>query len=155
MMAGMALVSPDGRFLQVNRSLCRILGYPDEELLGKNFRDITHPADLEADVEQVRKMRSGEIETYQKEKRYLHKEGHVVWVLLSVSLVHDEEGEPLYFISQVQDVTERKRSEGWVRQQAALLEQTHDAVFMWKLGGEITYWNRGQNAFMGGPKRRP
>src|SRR3712207_823967 len=106
----MAVVGTDGRFMQVNRSLCRIVGYSEEELLEKTFQEITHPDDLRADVEQVRRMLSGEIETYQKEKRYFHKEGHVVWGLLSVSLVHDEEGEPLYFVSQIQDVTERKRA---------------------------------------------
>jgi diguanylate cyclase (GGDEF)-like protein/PAS domain S-box-containing protein len=66
--------------------------------------------------------------------------------------VHGEKGEPLYFISQVQDINERKRSEGLVRQQAALLEQTHDAVFMWKLGGEITYWNQGAQRLYGWSK---
>ncbi len=108
---GMALVGQDGRFMQVNRSLCRILGYSEEELLEKTFQKITHPDDLQADVEQVRRMLAGEIETYQMEKRYFHKEGHVAWILLSVSIVHDEEGEPLYFISQIQDITERKLAE--------------------------------------------
>jgi PAS domain S-box-containing protein len=107
---GMALVAPDGRFLQTNRSLCEILGYPEEELLGKTFQDLTHPEDLDTDLDQVRRMLAAEIRTYQMEKRYLHREGHVVWVLLSVSLVRDEEGEPLYFVSQVQDVSERKRA---------------------------------------------
>jgi PAS domain S-box-containing protein len=91
---GMALVATDGRWLQVNRSLCEIVGYPKEELLTKTFQEITHPDDLDADVEQVRRMLAGEIETYQMEKRYIHKEGHVVWILLSVSLVHDEDGKP-------------------------------------------------------------
>ena len=108
---GMALVGTDGRFLQVNRSLCEILGYSKEDLLEKTFQEITYPDDLRADIEQVRRMLAGEIETYQTEKRYFHKEGNAVWGLLSISLVHDEEGEPLYFISQVQDVTERKLAE--------------------------------------------
>jgi diguanylate cyclase (GGDEF)-like protein/PAS domain S-box-containing protein len=108
---GIALVGQDGRFLQVNRSLCRIVGYSEEELLEKTFQEITHPDDLQADVEQVRRMLAGEIKTYHIEKRYFHKNGHVVWILLSVSLVHDQEGEPLYFISQIQDITERKRAE--------------------------------------------
>ena len=87
---------------------CEILGYPEEELLGKTFQDITHPDDLDADLDQVRRTLLGEVRTYQMDKRYFNKEGHVVWVLLSVSLVHDEEGDPLYFISQIQDITERK-----------------------------------------------
>jgi diguanylate cyclase (GGDEF)-like protein/PAS domain S-box-containing protein len=105
---GMALVATDGRWLQVNRALCRIVGYSEEELLEKSFQDITHPDDLEADLNQIHRMLVGEIETYQMEKRYLHKGGSVVWGLLSVSLVHDEGGEPLYFVAQIQDITERK-----------------------------------------------
>jgi diguanylate cyclase (GGDEF)-like protein/PAS domain S-box-containing protein len=136
---GMALVGTDGRFLQVNRSLCKILGYSEQELLGKTFQKITHPEDLESDVEQVRRMLDGEIETYQKEKRYLHKEGQVVWILLSVSLVHDERGEPLYFISQIQDVTERKRAEERLRKAEAryraLVERMPAVVYIQEIGG--------------------
>ena len=115
---GMTLVAPDGRFLQTNRSLCEILGYPEEELLSKTFRDIIYPEDLDTDLDYLRKMLAGEIRSYQTEKRYIHREGHMVWVLLSVSLVHDEEGEPLYFVSQIQDVSERKRMEERLQHQA-------------------------------------
>jgi PAS domain S-box-containing protein len=146
---GMALVGTDGRFLQVNRSLCEILGYSEEELLRKNFRDITHPDDLEADVEQVRRMLSGEIKTYQKEKRYFHKDGHVVWILLSVSLVHDEEGKPLYFISQIQDITERREAEEKIRFQARLLDEVGEAVIAIDLEGKVVYWNRAAEELYG------
>jgi diguanylate cyclase (GGDEF)-like protein/PAS domain S-box-containing protein len=112
---GMALVGRDGRWLQVNRSLCEILGYPEGELLGKTFQDITHPDDLDVDLDNLRRMLAGETRTYQTEKRYFHREGHVVWILLSVSMVHDEEGEPLYFVSQIQDISERKRAEQKIR----------------------------------------
>jgi diguanylate cyclase (GGDEF)-like protein/PAS domain S-box-containing protein len=112
---GMALVAPDGRFLRTNRSLCDLLGYREVELLEKTFQDITHPDDLDADLDQVRRMLVGEIRAYQMEKRYFHKEGQVVWILLSVSMVHDEEGEPLYFVSQIQDISERKRAEQKIR----------------------------------------
>jgi diguanylate cyclase (GGDEF)-like protein/PAS domain S-box-containing protein len=112
---GMALVGRDGRWLQVNRSLCEILGYPEEELLSKTFQDITHPDDLDVDLDNLRRMLAGETRTYQTEKRYFHRQGHVVWILLSVSIVHDEEGEPLYFVSQIQDISERKRAEQKIR----------------------------------------
>jgi PAS domain S-box-containing protein len=112
---GMALVGRDGCWLQVNRSLCEMVSYPEEELLEKTFQDITHPDDLEKDLEQVRRLLAGEIRTYQMEKRYFHRDGHVVWILLSVSMVHDEEGEPLYFVSQMQDISERKRAEQKIR----------------------------------------
>ena len=108
---GMALVSPEGKWLRVNRSVCKITGYTETELLERTFQDITHPDDLELDLENVRKMLAGEIETYQMEKRYYHKNGSVVWVLLSVSLVRTKSGEPLFFISQIQDITRQKASE--------------------------------------------
>ncbi len=120
---GMALVAPDGCWLKVNRSLCEIVGYSEDELLSTNFQSITHPDDLETDLEFVRQMLAGEIDTYQMEKRYLHKAGQVVWVLLSVSLVRDSQGRPLYFISQIQDITERKRVESSLRDSLTLLSK--------------------------------
>lgn len=104
----MALVAPDGRFLSVNHSLCRMLGYTREELEAITFQHITHVADLDADEENVRQLLAGERETYQMEKRYIHKSGREVWILLSVSLVKDKDGAPIHFISQIQDITERK-----------------------------------------------
>ncbi len=121
---GMALVGIDGRWLQVNRALCRIVGYPEEELLSKTFQDITHPEDLEADIGETRRLLAGEIAAYQMEKRYLHREGRVVWSLLDVALVRDaDNGEPLYFIAQVQDVTERRKTEDELRRINHALEE--------------------------------
>ena len=108
---GMALVSPEGRFLKVNQSLCKMVGYDEADLLAKTFQDITHPDDLETDLEFVHRMLFGEILTYQMEKRYLHNSGQIIWALLSVSLVRDSRGNPLYFVSQIENSTERKRSE--------------------------------------------
>ena len=108
---GMAFISPQGKWLKVNSRICEIVGYSEVELLTKTFQDITHPDDLTADLDQVRQMLAGEIETYKMEKRYIHKKGHFVWVLLAVSLVKDGDGTPLYFISQIEDITERKRIE--------------------------------------------
>ncbi|MDA8216486.1 MAG: PAS domain S-box protein [Dehalococcoidales bacterium] len=108
---GMALVAPDGHFLRVNRSLCEIVGYSEPQLLATTFQAITHPDDVAEDMEYVRRMLVGEIDTYRMQKRYFHSDGHVVWVLLSVALVRDSEGKPLYFISQIQDISERKRAE--------------------------------------------
>jgi diguanylate cyclase (GGDEF)-like protein/PAS domain S-box-containing protein len=108
---GMALVSPDGKFLRVNRALPDIVGYEAEQLLELTFQDITHPDDLEADLELVREVISGQRRSYRMEKRYIRADGTQCWVLLSVSLVRDDAGEPLYFVSQIEDVTERRRSE--------------------------------------------
>ena len=107
---GMALVSVEGKWLRVNRSICEITGYSEAELLARTFQDITHPDDLDQDLENVRKMLAGEIDTYQMEKRYYHKNGSIVWILLSVSLVRTKSGEPLFFISQIQDITRQKEN---------------------------------------------
>jgi PAS domain S-box-containing protein len=107
---GMALVAPDGRWLKVNRSLCDIVGYTEKELLARDFQSITHPEDLDTDLGFVRQMLDGSIPYYHMEKRYFHKQGGLVWILLSVSLLRDRRGEPLYFIAQIQDITERKRA---------------------------------------------
>jgi PAS domain S-box-containing protein len=108
---GMALVAPDGKWLRVNRSICEITGYTEKELLERSFQDITHPDDLDLDLANMGKMLAGQIDGYQMEKRYLHKNGAIVWVLLSVSLVREENGQPRFFISQIQDITSRKESE--------------------------------------------
>ncbi len=108
---GMALVAPDGRWMRVNRALCGIVGYTAEELLATTFQAITHPDDLAADMEYVRQMLDGSRSHYDMEKRYFHKDGHIVWILLSVSLVRDDAGQPMYFVSQIQDITARKHAE--------------------------------------------
>jgi diguanylate cyclase (GGDEF)-like protein/PAS domain S-box-containing protein len=109
---GMCLVSLDGRFLQVNDALCRIVGYTRHELLALDFQTITHPDDLDIDLGRVDALVAGDIESYHLEKRYLHRDGHVVWILLTVSLVTAEDGRPQFFISQVQDISEQKRMRG-------------------------------------------
>ncbi len=125
---GMALVAPDGRWLRVNRAICEILGYSEEELLGgKTFQDVTHPDDVEADLAQAGRMLAGEVRTYQLEKRYVHKAGHDVWVVLGVSLVRDGEGRPLHFVSQVQDVTPRRLAESQLRERQRFVESVNEA----------------------------
>lgn len=112
---GMALVSTAGSWLRVNHSLCDIVGYGETELLESDFQAITHEEDLGNDLAQIYRMMSGEIHTCQVEKRYLHKDGHDVWALTSISLVRDAQGSPLHFIFQIEDVTERKRAEGAIK----------------------------------------
>jgi PAS domain S-box-containing protein len=107
---GMALVAPDGRWLRVNRAVCEIVGYSEQEMLEQSFQDITHPDDLDKDLAALGRMLAGELRSHHMDKRYIHRDGHVVWITLSVSLVHDPAGEPLYFVTQIEDITERKRS---------------------------------------------
>jgi PAS domain S-box-containing protein len=108
---GMALVAPDGRWLKTNRSLCELVGYTAEEMSVRSFQDLTHPDDLASDLAHKRQLLAGEIRTFQMEKRYLHRQGQTVWVLLSVSLVRDAQGHPVHFIAQIQDITARKAAE--------------------------------------------
>ncbi len=117
---GIAHVELDGRWLAVNERLCAITGYPHEELLRLTFQDITYPDDLDADLDRVRALLAGEIETYQMEKRYRRRDGTLVWVLLTVSLVRN--GEPDYFIAVVEDISARKADESRLQElQAELL----------------------------------
>ncbi|MBV9863727.1 MAG: diguanylate cyclase [Abitibacteriaceae bacterium] len=118
---GMALVALDGLWLKVNPSLCGILGFTEQELLVSHFQAVAHPDDLETDLGYMRQLVEGEIFSYQMERRYLHKRGHVVWVLLSISLVRDSQDEPEFFIFQIQDITDRKQSE-------AQLTQAHEEL---------------------------
>lgn len=112
---GMALVGLDGRWLEVNAAVCTITGYARDELLAKTFRDITFSADLNADLEQAQRLLAGEIHSYQMEKRYVHKDGHIVWILLTGSIVREDNGAPLYFIAQIQDISARKTAEEALR----------------------------------------
>ena len=125
---GMALVAPDGKWLRVNHSVCQITGYAEEELLQLTFQDITHPEDLDLDLANVRKMLAGEIESYQMEKRYFQKNGSIVWVLLSVSLVRDENAEPRFFISQIQDITSAKDNKRQLDEAAAQIEELRNGL---------------------------
>lgn len=108
---GMALVSTEGKWLKVNQSVCDLLGYSEAELLSKTFQDITHPDDLNEDMSHVCQILAGEVRTYEMLKRYFHKSGQVVWARLSVSLVRNQNDKPLYFISQIENISERIRAE--------------------------------------------
>ena len=117
---GKALVTLDGRWLKVNRAFCTLIGYTEKELLGTYFQGIAHPEDLTVDFATTQRMLTRELPTYEMEQRYLHKHGHEVWVLLSISLVRTAAGAPLYFFAEVQDLTEHKRLENQLREHERL-----------------------------------
>jgi PAS domain S-box-containing protein len=108
---GMAIVSLESNYMRVNNALCNMSGYSVNELIGKNLKDVTHPEDWENDLQQIKRMLSNEIDVYQTEKRYIHKTGRSLWIMLSSSLLRDNNGNPVYFITQIQDITERKKAE--------------------------------------------
>lgn len=108
---GIAAIDVDGSFLCVNPALCRIVGYSEEELLTLDFQSITHPDDLDGDLTLARQLLRNEIGHYHMEKRYIHRQGHVVWVQLSASVVCDPHGKVYYAMAQVQDISSRKQAE--------------------------------------------
>jgi diguanylate cyclase (GGDEF)-like protein/PAS domain S-box-containing protein len=140
---GVAMVSLEGRYLQVNRSLCEILGYTGEELRALTWQAITHPDDLAASSAYARRIVEGEFPRYHLEKRFLHAVGHTVWASLSVSLVRDGEGEPLYFVSQIQDVSERKKVEKVIIESEerfrSLVQYSSDIITILAADGTVHY----------------
>lgn len=149
---GIAHVAPTGEWLEVNQCLCDIVGYTREELLVRSFQDITYAPDLGIDLDFVRKMLARELATYSMEKRYVRKDGELVWIQLTVSLVRDQSGAPDYFISMVQDISERKRWQGALLQSAeelrdgearmrAILEAALDSIVTMDGSGAITEFN--------------
>ncbi len=110
---GMCLVGLDGHFLRVNPALCAIMGFDEKSLLATSFQDITHPDDLDADLSHLNELIEGSADSYRMEKRYVRGDGRIVPALLAVSVVRDPAGAPRHFISQVEDISERKRAEQW------------------------------------------
>lgn len=126
---GMALVNVDGQFLKVNRALCQIVGYSEPELLARDFQSITHRDDLDADLSLSRQLLQGEIDHFHMEKRYLHKDGRIIWILLSAAAVRDEQGRGIFCIAQIQDITARKRAEQELARHVRHIERlTHTAA---------------------------
>lgn len=120
---GMAILDTTGQWKEVNNTLCGILGYSHSEFTELTFQDLTHPQDLNKDLSLVHQILNGEIPYYHMEKRYFHKSGRIVHAILAVSLVRDDRGHPLYFISQIIDISQRVEAE---RERIALLELTKD-----------------------------
>ncbi len=135
---GMALVALDGRWILVNDSLCRLVGYSRPELIALDFQTITHPEDLDSDLQLVRRLLDGEIESYDLEKRYLRKDGEVVWASLTVTLVRSSTRSPRFFISQIQDITRRKRAESEIE---AFFEASPDLLAIASSRGHLEIVN--------------
>ncbi|MEW6086876.1 MAG: PAS domain S-box protein [bacterium] len=129
---GIAHVALDGKWILVNQRFCDIIGYSREEIANKKFQDITYPDDLDRDVGYVKEMLENKRKTFSMEKRYIRKDGLFVWVNLTVSLMRKPSGEPDYFISVVEDISERKKGEQWIKQSyeklRKALEQTSHAL---------------------------
>ncbi len=152
---GMALVSPEGRWLKVNRSLCDFLGYSKDEMLARTFQDLTHPEDVAASLAPFRRLLAGDLSTYQLRKRYLHKGGGVIWAQLTVSIVREKEGLPLYVIAQVQDITESKRAGETLHEMSEMfrLFMEHSPIYVFIKDENIrpVYLSRNYEKMLGRP----
>ena len=150
---GMALVALDGRFVRVNRVLCEITGYAADELTRLTFQDITHPDDLGTDVALSQRLARGEIPRYQLEKRYIRKNGSIVDVMLSGSVLRDPDGAPLYYIAEIEDITERKRAERALRLSEAkfsgIVSIAADAIITVDTDQRVTVFNEGAEQIFG------
>lgn len=142
---GIALLDPDGRWLRVNQKLCDIVGYGNQELLGKTFQDITHPDDLHTDLAYVRQILAGEIETYSMEKRYLRQDGSLIWINLTVALARRPDGRPDYFISVIEDIQKRKEAEAELQASEASLKEAQRLAglgnWSWELREDRHVWS--------------
>ncbi|MCX6546428.1 MAG: response regulator [Acidobacteria bacterium] len=136
---GLAHVALDGRWLLVNQRLCDIVGYSREELLETTFQAITYPDDLAPDLENARRLLAAEISTYSVEKRYVRKDGSLVWINLTVSLVRERSGEPGYFISVVEDISQRKQGEEAQGKLEAQFQQAQKMESVGRLAGGVAH----------------
>jgi PAS domain S-box-containing protein len=151
---GMALVSIEGRWLKVNQKLCDMVGYTEEEMLQKTFIDMTHPDDVHVDLELVNKSSQEYIPNIQREKRYFHKNGTIIWVLLNISIIKNENGTFSHFITQVQDITERKEKEQELIKVNEELtsffnSDAHVSIIATDTNGLITHFSKGAEMSLG------
>lgn len=151
---GIAMLDPEGKWLKVNANLCKMIGYTAEELTRLTFQDITHPEDLNADLELFKQLVDGEIPYYHMEKRYFHKNGSIVYIILSASAIRDDAGDILYFISQITDITaskiaEQERNRVLSRLQSVLNASTQVSIIGSDPEGNITTFNSGAENLLG------
>ncbi|MGL4860103.1 MAG: PAS domain S-box protein, partial [Enterobacteriaceae bacterium] len=135
---GMALVAPDGKWLKTNQALSDIVGYSPEELRSCNFQTITYEEDLEKDLSLLNQLMQGKINHYHMEKRYIHRDGHQIWVLLTVSMVKNQDGTPGYFISQIQDINLQKQMETQLMKKQAQLERAQEELIKLAMYDPVT-----------------
>jgi PAS domain S-box-containing protein len=129
---GASMASLKGQFIKVNLSLCEMIGYSEEELLSRTFSDITHPDDIHIGLDAAKKMVAGEINNTMFEKRYVRKDGSLINVVISPTIIRDSDGNPLHFMALFQDITERKKAEDEIKrslkEKEILLKEIHHRV---------------------------
>jgi two-component system, NtrC family, sensor kinase len=146
---GMCMTDLKGSFLHANSALCRMLGYSAEELMCGAWQAITHPDDLERSRQIALQFSKGVDTTLEIKKRYLHKQGKVVWGHAKISVVKDGPGQPSYYITQIEDITERKRADEAQAFLASLVESSREAIIGMNPEGMVMSWNRGATELYG------
>ena len=147
---GIAHLSPDAKWLRVNRTFARIVGYSPDELISKSVQDITHPDDLEFGLAQFECLRSRKADSYEMEKRYVRKDSTPVWVRITGNAVRRNDGSIDHFVDFVQDISAHKHAEQLLQRQADLLSQSHDAILTMRTNGRgIVHWSRGAERLYG------
>ena len=150
---GMAHVGMDGKWLHVNQKLCEIVGYTQEEMLRRGFQDLTHPDDLSVNLEQFESLKAGKIASYSLEKRYCHKDGSIVWVYLTVSLVCEVSGKRQYLICIIEDITDNKRSQQALceseQRYALAVQGANDGLWDWNIDTNEVYYSERWKSLLG------
>jgi PAS domain S-box-containing protein len=150
---GMCMITPDGVFLRANSALCLMLGYLEKELIGSSLYKITHPEDITVVDLSLNQPVENKHESFQFEKRYIHKHGHIIWASITSSMVCNSSDEPLYFICQIQNITDRKKTEAALEEERNLLEtfltNIPDSIYFKDLQGRFTRINQAQTSCLG------
>ena len=150
---GMAVVAPTGEFLQANPAFCEFLGYSEQELLGQTVQSVTYPEDWEASSKAIQQALTSGPRIHRFDKRYLHKRGQVLWGEVSMIVVCDAEGKPSYLISQVLDITDRKRAEEALQRERVFTNAVLDSIpglpYLFDAEGRLVRWNKKQAKMTG------
>ncbi|WP_260160036.1 PAS domain S-box protein [Pedobacter cryoconitis] len=141
-LVGMALISPEGCWKRVNASLCQITGYTEKELQSMCMQDITHPDDLPESIAKLIDLADNVTESVKVEKRYIHKNGDIIWVVIAATMLKDSQGRALHYVSQIEDITKRKEIEGDLRQSEkkyrSIFENVQDVFYQADQSGLVT-----------------
>jgi len=151
---GMAVVYPGGKWAKINNRVCEIVGYSEEELMKLTFQDLTHPDDLHLDLNLLNELKDGKRDYYHMDKRYFHKDGHIVYIHLAVSLVRNEQNKPIFFVSQITDISKEKIAEEKLKKTLGELEglleaSTQVSIISINTEGVITAFNKGAENLLG------
>lgn len=141
-LVGMALIGPDGRWKRVNKSLCQILGYTAAEMKEMTIQDLTHPEDMSTSLDILNNLAQGKIEELKFEKRYIHKNGEPIWVIIASTMLYDSNGKPLHYVSQIEDITKRKEIENDLvlseKKYRTIFENVQDVFYQTNQEGIVT-----------------